>query len=365
MADKLNLRTPNSYAGTSATQTKQGSLRFATAAEAAAGVMTNVAISPATANSVVALDFASPPVLGFGSTTPRPVHATTLDSTGLTSLSTVAGSTTNIGTATGLIGFYGATAIVKPISTTDLRTALINLGLYTTGGASPLNLNGGALTAAGISGTTLTSTSTTSIATTGAVAANIGNASGTVGFFGATAVAKPAATDDLRTALINLGLYTTGGASPLNLNGGTLTAGVVSSAATVTAGTTITATSGDITATNGNFVSSAAGKGILLNSPTASGAAGGAVTVNGRSGRVTFTGPSIAAGASVTLTMTNSAITGSGTFVMLSMSGVTASSALTIQSKTASAGSLAIVMTNGTGATTSTADISFDFLILN
>jgi hypothetical protein len=40
--------------------------------------------------------------------------------------------------------FFGATPVVVPTSTTDLRTALINLGLYTTGGASPLNLNGGA-----------------------------------------------------------------------------------------------------------------------------------------------------------------------------------------------------------------------------
>ena len=44
-------------------------------------------------------------------------------------------------------GFYGATPVVQPGSTTDLRTALINLGLYATGGATPLNLNGGDLTA--------------------------------------------------------------------------------------------------------------------------------------------------------------------------------------------------------------------------
>jgi hypothetical protein len=47
------------------------------------------------------------------------------------------------------IGFLGAPPVVRPTSTTDLRTALINLGLYTTGGASPLNLNGGALTTTG------------------------------------------------------------------------------------------------------------------------------------------------------------------------------------------------------------------------
>jgi hypothetical protein len=53
---------------------------------------------------------------------------------------------TQIGTAANqLLGFYGATPIVQPANTTDLRTALINLGLYASGGASPLNLNGGAL----------------------------------------------------------------------------------------------------------------------------------------------------------------------------------------------------------------------------
>lgn len=56
-----------------------------------------------------------------------------------------------------MLGFYGVTAIVKPSSTTDLRTALINLGLYTTGGATPLNLNGGALTADHITDSNLTS----------------------------------------------------------------------------------------------------------------------------------------------------------------------------------------------------------------
>lgn len=54
----------------------------------------------------------------------------------------------NAGRSGGKIGFLGATAIVRPVGTTDLRQALINLGLYTTGGATPLDLNGGALTAA-------------------------------------------------------------------------------------------------------------------------------------------------------------------------------------------------------------------------
>lgn len=171
----LNLRNPNGYDGSPATSTRQGICRFATAQEAADGVMDNVAISPATAQSATALDFASPPVLGFGSTTARPVHATTLDSTGLTSIATGAGAVANIGNATGTIGFFGATAVAKPASTDDLRTALINLGLYTTGGATPLNLNGGTLTAAVVSSTGTMTAGTSLTATLGNITATNGN----------------------------------------------------------------------------------------------------------------------------------------------------------------------------------------------
>jgi len=62
-------------------------------------------------------------------------------------LGTTSGS--RIGTAsTQMLAFYGATPIVQPGSTSDIRTALINLGLLASGGASPLNLNGGTLTGA-------------------------------------------------------------------------------------------------------------------------------------------------------------------------------------------------------------------------
>lgn len=284
---------PLSYAGyppgvTGTPTTQNTTVRAATAAEAAAGVLTNVYISPSTADSATALDFASPPVLGFGSTTPRPVHATTLDSTGNTSLGTGASSVVNVGVASSTIGFFGATAIVKPIGTTDLRTALINLGLYTTGGASPLNLNGGALTA-----------------------------------------------------------------------------GTVAAVSTVAAGTTVTATLGNITATNGNFVSSTAGKGLTFNANTATGAAASPIVINSRAGQAVFTSVSIAAAADLTLTITNSEVTASTTQVIYSMSGATTGSALSIKSVTNSAGSSAIVVTNGTGATTTTADITLNFIVVN
>jgi hypothetical protein len=129
-----------------------------------------------------------------------------------------------------MIGFLGASPVVRPTSTTDLRTALINLGLYTTGGASPLNLNGGALTASGtnsLGATTFTGNvtlSTKNLVTDTTTGSQIGTgATQKLGFYGATPVVQPTSTTDLRTALINLGLYATGGASPLDLNGGNLT----------------------------------------------------------------------------------------------------------------------------------------------
>jgi len=61
---KLNLRTPNSYDGQPGTQYKMGAVRFATDVEAAAGIMNNVAVTPAQLSASGAADFASPPVIG-------------------------------------------------------------------------------------------------------------------------------------------------------------------------------------------------------------------------------------------------------------------------------------------------------------
>jgi hypothetical protein len=140
---------PPGVTGTPTTQPSQ--VRAATAAEAAAGVLTNVYISPATADSATASDFASPPVLGFGSTTPRPVHATTLSTTSTVTMgeaSNIATGTTTgtkIGTATTQkLGFFNATPIVQPAAATDIKTSLVSLGLLASG-ASPLDLGSAAL----------------------------------------------------------------------------------------------------------------------------------------------------------------------------------------------------------------------------
>lgn len=142
---------PPGVTGTPTTQPSQ--VRAATAAEAAAGILTNCYISPATADSATALDFASPPVLGFGSTTPRPVHATTLSTTASSLVTLGEGSNIAVGTTTGTkigtattqkLGFFNATPIVQPATLTDIKVALVNLGLLASGD-SPLNLGSAAL----------------------------------------------------------------------------------------------------------------------------------------------------------------------------------------------------------------------------
>lgn len=121
---------PPGVTGTPTTQ--PASIRAATAAEAAAGILDDVYISPATAQSATALDFASPPVLGFGSTTPRPVHATTLSSLGATTLNTSGAATTTIGTGgTGAVQIgnaTGNTAVTGSLTaTTTLTSTLGNI----------------------------------------------------------------------------------------------------------------------------------------------------------------------------------------------------------------------------------------------
>ena len=142
-------------------------------------------------------------------------------------------------------------------------------------------------------------------------------------------------------------------------------AGALTTTTSVTATTSITATLGNITATNGNFVGSTAGTGVSFNVVTASGAASGTVNCNGRVGQVTFTSVSIAAAADLTLTMGNTSIAGASTVLLWSMKGATTGSALSVKSTTPSANQYIWVITNGTGATTTTADLVFNFMVLN
>lgn len=86
---------------------------------------------------------------------------TITDAAGVQTIVTGSTSGVKFGDTGNKIGFLGATPIVRPSATTDLRLALINIGLYTTGGASPLNLNGGAFTSGPLTSTTIAGTAGT------------------------------------------------------------------------------------------------------------------------------------------------------------------------------------------------------------
>lgn len=137
------------------------------------------------------------------------------------------------------------------------------------------------------------------------------------------------------------------------------------SAGALTNAAGITATTGNITSSAGNLVTVAAASGLVLVPTIGSGAAGGTVNCNGRVGSVTFTGPSIAAGATQSLVVGNTSVTGSGTVILYSMRGATTGAAICIQNVTNAANQSTIVVENGTGATTQTGDLTFDFIVLN
>lgn len=132
----------------------------------------------------------------------------------------------------------------------------------------------------------------------------------------------------------------------------------------ITAGTGVTATTGNVTASAGNLVAAGAGNGVSLPVTTATGAASGTVNCDGRTGSVTFSSVSVAQNADITLTMGNTSITGASTRCIWAMSGATTNSALTVKSYTPTANQVVWVVTNG-GTATSTADITFDFIVLN
>lgn len=133
---------------------------------------------------------------------------------------------TKIGTsALQKLGFFNATPIVQPGATTDLRTALINLGLYASGGASPLDLNGGALTAA-------------TVAVSGAITSTL--ATGTAPF----TVASTTVVGNLNVSQLLGATWT----APGTIGSGTPSTGAFT---TLTASTSLGVTSGNVTLSNG------------------------------------------------------------------------------------------------------------------
>lgn len=114
---------PPGVTGTPTTQ--PASIRAATVAEAAAGTLDNVYISPATAQSAVLLDFASPPAGGFGSTTPRPVAATTLSVLGAATINVTGAAATTIAGGTGTLALGNATGNTAVTGSLTASTTLV------------------------------------------------------------------------------------------------------------------------------------------------------------------------------------------------------------------------------------------------
>ncbi len=106
-----------------------------------------------------------------------------------------------------------------------------------------------------------------------------------------------------------------------------------------------------------------AGAGITLNSQATSGTT--TATLNGRSGQITITTPTINAGATFTMTIANTSITGSSTQVLYGLTGGTTGSAITIQSVTNSANQSQVVLQNASAVTNSTGSLVLTFLVLN
>lgn len=136
---------PLGYAGyppgvTGTPSTQPSAVRAATAQEATDGLLNDVYISPATLGGETALDFASPPALGFGSTTPRPVASTTLTST----LNTSIASATTATTVNILNGAVAGAGLVSIASGAIAATTIVNIltGTPTGGAIQSLNLVG-------------------------------------------------------------------------------------------------------------------------------------------------------------------------------------------------------------------------------
>jgi hypothetical protein len=150
---------------------------------------------------------------------------------------------------------------------------------------------------------------------------------------------------------------TLAGVATVSLPAAITTPGSLTTTTTLTAGTGLTVTTGNITL-------SAAGSGIVT-SPVVGTTGASPIVANGRVVSATFSGVSIAAGATQALTITNSAITASSQIGLTSWAGATAGSALTLQSVVNVVGATIFTFTNGTGATTSTANITITYLLLN
>jgi hypothetical protein len=201
----------------------------------------------------------------LGATTTTTLGTGTITMTDATNIAVGTTTGTKIGTATSQkIGFFNATPVTQPTSTTDIKAAMVSLGLIAGAGASPLNLNGGAATLGATTVTTLGTGGDLTLADANNIVVNAttGTKIGTattqkLGFFNATPVAQIAGSTDVLASLVTLGFRAASANPPLNLGSGALTAGATSLGATTT--TTLGCTTITITDANNIVVGTTTG----------------------------------------------------------------------------------------------------------
>lgn len=147
-------------------------------------------------------------------------------------------------------------------------------------------------------------------------------------------------------------------------NGQTWVVGGVNAASSSTPGIVVLSTNAQaVTGTDATTAVTPAALNARLASAAPVGPGASPQISNSKVGQVIFSGVSIAAAAVQSFTVTNSTVA-VGNVILANIYGCTTGAALTIQSVTAGAGSFAIVVANGTGATTTTANITVTFEVL-
>ncbi len=251
-------------------------------------------------------------------------------------------STYTIGTAlgTGLISIglstAGQTVAINNAASNTVANVVNILNGATPGANNTLNIMNGAGTAG---------TQTVNILASGATRAGVINL--------ATGIAAHAVTIGQVTTTIAINGPTTHTLA----SGAAVGVTVNTSAGT---GRGISVTSSGVTVPD---IASLAG-GILV-TPTDVSAGASPLVANNRHFKVVFSGVSIAANADQTLTITNSVITGANTDIMITWSGTTTGSAVSLKSVVPGAGTVALTFTNGVGATTTTSNITIVGWVIN
>lgn len=185
---------------------------------------------------------------------------------------------TKIGTATNQkLAFFNQTPITQQAQTVDLKDLLVNLGLMSSSaGATPLDLDSGA---AALGATTLSGSLTIGDGSNVVVNTTTGTKIGTspsqkLAFFNQTPIVQPSSTTDIKDALVNLGFLATGGATPLDTDGGDIS-GATATFTTALVGGALRlggqafATTGTVAATTGVVTADATGGGFTLTLPAA------------------------------------------------------------------------------------------------